>query len=109
MPGVKIMILGKVVGQVIATHKDEGLEGFKLLIVQQVGLDFELRPAFVVACDAVGAGEGELVIVVAGSSARIAQRTKDKPVDAAVIAIVDHVDLEGRRVWSKFAAAEAPA
>lgn len=101
------MILGRVVGQVISTHKDEGLTGFKLLLVQQVGLDMELKSTYLVACDAIGAGEGEVVIVVSGSSARIAQRTKDKPVDAAVIAIVDHVDLEGRRVWSKFEAVGA--
>lgn len=99
------MILGKVVGQVVSTHKDEGLSGFKLLLVQQMGIDMELKPGFVVACDAVGAGEGEVVIVVQGSSARIAATTKDKPVDAAVIAIVDHIDLQGARVWSKFAAA----
>jgi microcompartment protein CcmK/EutM len=103
------MFLGKVVGQVISTHKDEGLTGFKLLLVRHVGLDMELKSAFVVACDAVGAGEGEIVLVVQGSSARIAQRTKDKPVDAAVIAIVDHIDLEGRRAWSKFAPAHADA
>ncbi|MBN1476758.1 EutN/CcmL family microcompartment protein [Candidatus Sumerlaeota bacterium] len=101
------MFLGKVVGQVVATHKDDGLEGFKLLLVQQMGLDQQPRSGFIVACDAVGAGEGELVIVVQGSSARIAQTTKDKPVDAAVIAIVDHLDLEGKRVWSKYESASA--
>jgi microcompartment protein CcmK/EutM len=101
------MFLGKVVGQVVATHKDEGLEGFKLLLVQQMGLDQKPKPGFIVACDTVGAGEGELVIVVQGSSARIAQTTKDRPVDAAVIAIVDHLELEGKRVWSKYESASA--
>ena len=101
------MFLGKVVGQVIATHKDEGLTGYKLLLVQHVGLDLELRSGFVVACDAVGAGEGEIVIVVQGSSARIAKATEGKPVDAAVVAIVDHIDLGGRRVWSKYETVEA--
>lgn len=99
------MILGMVVGHVVSTHKDEGLGGFKLLLVQQVGLDMEPKAPFVVACDAVGAGEGEVVIVVQGSSARIAAATRDRPVDATVIAIVDHVDVGGERVWSKFAAA----
>ncbi len=101
------MFLGKVVGQVISTHKDEGLEGFKLLLVQAMGPDLQLRPTVVVACDTVGAGEGEVVVVVQGSSARIAEVAKDKPVDAAVIAIVDHLDLEGKRVWSKFEAVDA--
>jgi microcompartment protein CcmK/EutM len=101
------MFLGKVVGQVVATHKDDGLEGFKLLLVQQMGLDRKPKSGFIVACDAVGAGEGELVIVVQGSSARIAKATKDRPVDAAVIAIVDHLDLEGKRIWSKYEGASA--
>ncbi len=101
------MFLGKVTGQIISTHKDEGLEGFKLLIVQHLTLEMEAKPTFVVACDAVGVGEGEVVLVVQGSSARIAEVTRDKPVDAAVIAVVDHLNLDGRRVWSKFEAVGA--
>lgn len=101
------MILGKIVGQIISTHKDEGLDSFKLLIVQHLTLEMESKPTFVVACDAVGAGEGEVVLVVQGSSARITRNTKDKPVDAAVIAIIDHIDLEGKRAWSKFGAVGA--
>jgi len=77
------------------------------LAVQHLSLDMEPKPAFVIACDAVGVGEGEVVLVVQGSSARIAEPTKDRPVDAAVIAVVDHIDVEGKRIWTKFETAGA--
>lgn len=95
------MILGKVVGTVVSTQKDEGLEGLKLLVVQQVELDLKMQRAFVVAADSVGAGLGELVIVVQGSSARMATRVKGRPLDASIIAIVDTMELEGRIAYKK--------
>lgn len=95
------MLMGRVVGTVVSTHKDEGMTGFKLLVVQNVGIDMKPAPSYVVAVDAVGAGEGEVVIVVQGSSARITDQTKNKPVDAAVICIVDTVEIGGRRVFEK--------
>jgi len=95
------MILGKVVGTVVSTQKDEGLEGLKLLIVQLVELDLKLQRGFVVAADAVGAGMGELVFVVQGSSARMATRVKGRPVDASVIGIVDSAELEGKLIYRK--------
>jgi len=95
------MILGRVVGTVVATQKDEGLEGYKLLVVQGVGLDLKPKDSYVVATDTVGAGVGEIVVCVAGSSARMTRQTTEKPVDNAVIAIVDYLDLEGKVVYRK--------
>jgi len=96
------MILGRVVGTVVATQKDEGLQGYKLLLVQAVDMDMKPKAAYQVAVDAVGAGEGELVITVSGSSARLTKRTEGKPVDVAIIAVVDSVDAGGKRAFSKF-------
>ena len=87
------MKLGKVVGTVWATRKDEKLVGMKFLIVRQ--LDFDLTPltGYVVAADSVGAGVGETVLFAGGSSARLTPLTDGKPVDAVIMAIVDKVDL----------------
>jgi microcompartment protein CcmK/EutM len=87
------MILGRVAGTVVATRKDERLEGFKLLVVQAVEPDGRPKDSYVVAVDTVAAGVGELVLVVSGSSARMATGCADRPVDAAVAGIVDEVDL----------------
>lgn len=95
------MILGKVVGTVVSTQKDEGLEGLKLLVVQQVDMDLNLQKGFVVAADAVGAGMGELVFVVQGSSARMATRVKGRPLDASVIGIVDSLEVGGTVIFRK--------
>lgn len=104
------MILGKVVGTVVSTQKDEGLSGYKLLVVQNVDLrTIQPTSGYVVAVDAVGAGVGEHVIVVSGSSARLASRTKNKPVDAAIIAIVDTIEIEGKVQFRKFEDTPAPA
>jgi len=95
------MFLGKVIGTVVSTQKDPGMEGFKLLLVQHVGVDLRPRDSFNVAVDSVGAGLGEIVFCCAGSSARMTQVTKDRPVDTAVLGIVDYLDLEGRIVYRK--------
>jgi len=87
------MILGKVVGTVWATRKDEQLVGMKLQIVREVDLALEPRERFVVAVDSVGAGVGEVVLVAQGSSARQTQLTRDRPVDAVITAIVDKLDV----------------
>lgn len=87
------MILGKVVGTVWATRKDEQLVGMTLQLVQPVNLDYSLKPGFVVAVDSVGAGVGEIVLVVQGSSARQTELTRNKPVDAVITAIVDKLDV----------------
>ncbi|MFQ5789083.1 MAG: EutN/CcmL family microcompartment protein [Acidobacteriota bacterium] len=87
------MTLGRVVGTVVATRKDQRLEGFKLLVVRGVSPDGKGQKTYVVAVDTVDAGVGELVLVVAGSSARMAFGCQDRPVDAAVVGVIDKVDL----------------
>ena len=87
------MILGKVIGTVWSTKKDENLVGSKLLIVRQLDLDFQEKSNFLIAIDSVGAGEGEVVLVASGSSARQTVITKNKPVDAVIMAIVDKLDV----------------
>jgi microcompartment protein CcmK/EutM len=89
------MLMGKVAGTVVSTQKDPGLEGYKMQIVQIVDFDMKKTPNYLVAVDAIGAGYDEMVIVVQGSSARLTAQTKNKPVDAAIIGIVDLVDIEG--------------
>ncbi|MCX7717640.1 MAG: EutN/CcmL family microcompartment protein [Candidatus Sumerlaeaceae bacterium] len=93
--------MGRVVGTVVSTQKDEGMVGFKLLVVQNLDLSMKLTNSYTVAVDAVGAGMGEVVIVVQGSSARLTDQTKNRPVDAAIICIVDSIEVEGRRIYEK--------
>ncbi len=88
------MILGRVVGTVVATRKDPRLEGQKLLIVRTVSPEGHDEAGYVIAVDTVGAGNREKVLLVSGSSARLAEGCKDKPVDQAIVAIVDAVDLD---------------
>lgn len=88
------MILGRVIGTVWATRKDEQLVGMKLQLVREVTLDLEPTSNFVVAVDSVGAGVGEIVLVVQGSSARQTEQTRNKPVDAVISAIVDKLDVQ---------------
>jgi microcompartment protein CcmK/EutM len=95
------MLMGRVVGTVVSTHKDEGMTGFKLLVVQNLQLDMKLASSYVIACDAVGAGIGDVVIVVQGSSARLTEQTKNKPVDAAITCIVDNVEVSGKLIYEK--------
>lgn len=87
------MTLGRVVGTVVSTRKDERLRGFKLLVVKAIDPDGKERASYVVAVDTVDAGIGELVLVVSGSSARMASTCQDRPVDAAVVGIIDTIDL----------------
>ena len=87
------MILGKVIGTVVSTRKDERLVGSKLLLVQPGLPEGESQGVPLVAVDTVDAGAGETVLVVSGSSARMAAGLKDHPVDAAIIGIVDIVNL----------------
>ena len=87
------MILAHVVGTVVATRKDERLGGSKLLLVQPVSPGGEPRGGPIVAVDTVDAGAAETVLVVSGSSARMAAGLTDRPVDAAIVGIVDTVDM----------------
>lgn len=87
------MILGKVIGTVWSTKKDENLVGAKFLIVKELDLKFNEKDRFVVAVDSVGAGVGEVVLVAQGSSARQTEFTKNKPIDAVIMGIVDKLDI----------------
>jgi len=93
------MYLAKVVGTVVATRKDERLEGRKLLLVQPLDETGRETSRCVVAVDTVQAGIREVVLVVAGSSARMTSLTKDSPVDAAIVGIVDTVAIDGAAPW----------
>ncbi len=98
--------MAEVIGQVVATKKDESMLGRKLLLVRPKLVDESDPSRFrdgvntIVAVDTVGAGEGELVMFCQGSSARQAGGLKTIPVDAAVVAIVDSVDVLGKKVYS---------
>ena len=87
------MLLGKIVGTVVATRKDPRLVSSKLLVVRAVDPNGKAEGNYLVAIDTVDAGVGETVLVVSGSSARMAAGLKDCPVDAAVIGIIDTVDI----------------
>jgi ethanolamine utilization protein EutN len=87
------MILARVVGTIVASRKDPRLEGFKLLVVKPVSPEGKDEAGYVIAVDTVSAGSKETVIVVSGSSARMADGCKDKPVDASIVGIVDTVSL----------------
>jgi ethanolamine utilization protein EutN/carbon dioxide concentrating mechanism protein CcmL len=89
------MKMGRVLGAVVASRKDEKLQGLKLLVVQNLDLELGNERGYVVAADAVGAGAGEVVLYATGSSARQTSRTDGRPVDAVIMAIVDEYDVGG--------------
>jgi microcompartment protein CcmK/EutM len=91
------MILARVVGTVVSTRKDPRLEGNKLLIVKPVTPEGADESGYIVAVDTVDAGFRETVLVVSGSSARMAEGCKDRPVDASIIGIVDTVMVDRPR------------
>jgi len=86
---------------VVSTRKDERLQGFKLLVVRGVEPNGKDKASYVVAVDTVAAGIGELVLLVSGSSARMSVGCQDRPVDAAVVGIVDTVDVVGAHAGAK--------
>jgi microcompartment protein CcmK/EutM len=88
------MILARVVGTVVATRKDERLDGHKLLVCRPVSPQGVTDGSYVVAVDMVGAGYQETVLVVSGSSARMAAPSKESPIDSAIVGIVDEVQVE---------------
>ena len=87
------MIIARVIGTVVATRKDERLSGAKLLLVRPITLQGEDESSYLGAIDTVGAGVREKVLVVSGSSARLAEGMKDRPVDAAIVGIIDTVEV----------------
>jgi microcompartment protein CcmK/EutM len=100
------MFLARVTGVVVATQKVASMTGHKLLTVEPLRVDPQGRDRLVgtgrsfVAVDTVGAGQGEMVLICQGSSARFTPETEKLPIDAAVIGIVDSVNVEGRTVFS---------
>ncbi len=95
------MMLGLVVGTVVATRKESTLDGLTLLLVKNVDPEGKQAGNPVVAVDAVGAGVGEWVLYASGSSARNTTVTKDRPVDATIMAIVDVVEVDGNVTYRK--------
>ena len=91
------MQLSRVIGTIVATRKDPGLEGRKLLICRPVNLEGDDEKGYVVAVDTVSAGFKETVLVVRGGSARMADGCKDTPVDAAIVGIVDEISVDQPR------------
>jgi microcompartment protein CcmK/EutM len=89
------MQLGRVAGTLVASRKEPLLSGMKFLVVKQVDESNRETGSYVVAADAVGAGEGEIVLYASGSSARQTELTRDKPCDAVIMAIVDSWDIAG--------------
>ena len=88
------MLLARIVGTVVATRKDERLVSSKLLVARPIDPAGKPEGSYLVAIDTVDAGVGETVLIVSGSSARMASGLKDCPVDAAVVGIVDDIDVK---------------
>ena len=95
------MLIGREVGTVVSTHKEQELNGLKLLLVRGADVEGKATGSLVVAIDAVGAGVGEVVLYASGSSARQTKVTRDRPVDATIMAIVDAIEHEGRQTYTK--------
>jgi len=95
------MLFARVIGNVVCTRKDEKLEGRKLLLIQPVDISFREKGTPHVAVDAVGAGEGELVLYCSGSSARQTTLTEGRPCDCVIMAIVDLVEKENNTIFDK--------
>ena len=89
------MILARIVGTVVATRKDERLVSNKLLIARPIDPQGKAEGNYLVAVDTVDAGFGETVLIVSGSSARMASGLRDMPVDAAIVGVVDQVEVKG--------------
>ncbi len=95
------MLLGKVVGTLVATRKDEKLEGFKFLVVKRLNVEGQETGDYVVAADAVQAGVGDVVMYATGSSARQTILTDKKPCDAVLMAVVDTWEVDGKVKYQK--------
>lgn len=96
------MILAKVVGTVVSSHKEQKMEGIKLLLLEKIdAVTLAGKNDFVVSMDCVGAGPGEIVFYVSGSSARQTSVTQGVPTDSSVIAIVDFIEKDGAFTFQK--------
>ncbi|MDK2981160.1 MAG: hypothetical protein PWQ55_1507 [Chloroflexota bacterium] len=95
------MLIARVIGTAVSTVKDEKLEGRKLLVVQQTDEYGQAGGKPFVAIDSVDAGVGDLVLTASGSSARQTTTTKDRPVDAVIMAVIDSLEVEGKSTFRK--------
>lgn len=95
------MLIGRVVGTLVATRKDEKMEGMKFLVVRQVDIEGRDTPAYVVAVDTVQAGIGDYVLYATGSSARQTVLTDRKPCDGVIMAVVDTWEVDGQIKYQK--------
>jgi microcompartment protein CcmK/EutM len=95
------MLLGRVVGTLVATRKEPSLEGLKLLVLRQLDIDGKATAGYRVAVDAVGAGLGEVVLYATGSSARLTKVTDKRPCDGVIMAIVDMLEVDGVVKYNK--------
>lgn len=95
------MLLGKVVGTLVASRKDEKLEGFKFLVVKRLNIENGETGDYVIAADAVQAGVGDVVLYATGSSARQTILTDRKPCDAVLMAVVDIWEVNGEVKYRK--------
>jgi microcompartment protein CcmK/EutM len=89
------MLLGRVVGTLVATRKEPSLEGLKFLVLKQLDIEGKEMGSYRVAADAVGAGLGEVVLFATGSAARQTERTHQRPCDGVIMAIVDVLEVDG--------------
>lgn len=97
------MIVAKVIGTLVSTNKTEKLNGLKLLIVVPISISNQMEKGDpIVAIDTVGSGEGEIVMCVSGSSARLTAITEGKPVDFVTIGIIDSMEINGEVVFQKY-------
>ncbi len=95
------MQIAKVRGTVVSTQKDPSLRGSKLLLLQLVDEEGRLQPSYEVAADSVGAGVDEWVLFSRNGAARLIQGNEQRPLDAAVVAIIDTIHVEDRVIYSK--------
>lgn len=95
------MQLAEVVGTVVASRKEDELEGLRFLVVRPLDGNMKASGKVIVAVDAVGAGVGEVVLFASGSAARQTKLTQNRPVDAVCMAIVDQVEVAGELSYTK--------
>lgn len=101
------MFIGRITGSIVSSHKASELVGQKLFVVEPLRVNeadqSDLQPTgrSFVTVDTVGAGEGEVVLCVQGSSARLTPETKALPIDCAVVGIIDSVSIHGQQIWGK--------
>jgi ethanolamine utilization protein EutN/carbon dioxide concentrating mechanism protein CcmL len=93
--------LGEVVGTLVSTRKDPKMVGMRFLVVKNLDADMRALGSYSIAVDTVGAGVGDVVLHVGGSSARMTEATNERPADACIMAIVDAIEIDGRYTYEK--------